>query len=311
MNPCRAIKVIKYERKEREGLTAIELEKVRMACKNVREKALVEFLYGTGARVTEACTIKISDVDFEKGEVWLFGKGSKHRKSYITAKCALYLSEYLNSRDDKSEYLFVSERKPHNSLKKEAIERVIRNLGKRSDIGRELFPHLFRHTVATDMLQKSIPVTDVQRMDSDVFIATFNIFNMAETNPVEIILVLYSQRFIMDIFQFPVDYTIHSSIFRAFYDIVNRKDIQSIKHIFLVGCPKGDIPYISILSKMPGNINPIFIFQYNIQHNYVVPYAVIYIINKRFTGGICRDRASAVPISTKKTVHSGFKNLNL
>ena len=175
-NPCRAIKVIKYERKEREGLTAIELEKVRMACKNIREKALVEFLYSTGARVTEACTIKISDVDFEKGEVWLFGKGSKHRKSYITAKCALYLSEYLNSRNDESKYLFVSERKPHNSLKKEAVERVIRNLGKRSGIGRELFPHLFRHTVATDMIQKSIPITDVQRMLGHVSVNTTMVY---------------------------------------------------------------------------------------------------------------------------------------
>lgn len=147
-----------------------------MACKTVREKALVEFLYSTGARVTETCSIKIADVDFEKGEVWLFGKGSKHRKSYITAKCSLYLTEYLKSRKDDSEYLFVSERRPHNALKKEAIERVIRNVGKRSGIGRKLFPHLFRHTVATDMLQKSVAVTDVQRMLGHVNINTTMIY---------------------------------------------------------------------------------------------------------------------------------------
>lgn len=163
-NPCRAINVIKYERKEREGLTQVELEKVRMSCKTAREKAIVEFLYSTGARVTEACTVKISDVNFEKGEVILFGKGAKHRKSYLSAKCILYLTEYMHMREDNSEYLFVSERKPHNSLKKEAIERSIRNIGKRSEIGRDLFPHLFRHTVATDMIQRSVPVTDVQRM---------------------------------------------------------------------------------------------------------------------------------------------------
>ena len=163
-NPCRAINVIKYERKEREGLSAIELEKVRMACKTVREKALVEFLYSTGARVTEACEVKITDVDFEKGEVILLGKGSKHRKSYLSAKSLLCLSEYLKSRQDKSNYLFVSERKPHNPLKKEAIERNVHKIGERSGIGRDLFPHLFRHTVATDMLQRSAPVTDVQRM---------------------------------------------------------------------------------------------------------------------------------------------------
>lgn len=99
-----------------------------------------------------------------KGEVILFGKGSKHRKSYLNATCILYLTEYLKTRNDQSEYLFVSQRKPHNGLKKEAVERVIRNLGKRSGIGRDLFPHLFRHTVATDMLRKDTPITDVQRM---------------------------------------------------------------------------------------------------------------------------------------------------
>lgn len=163
-NPCRSIKKIKYERKERKGLTPIELEKVRMACKTIREKALVEFLYSTGARVTEACTIKKENVNFEKGEVVLFGKGSKHRTSYLSAKATLYLIEYLKSRTDQSEYLFVSERKPHNGLKKEAVERVIRNIGKRSGIERDLCPHLFRHTVATDMLRKNTPITDVQRM---------------------------------------------------------------------------------------------------------------------------------------------------
>lgn len=175
-NPCRSIKKIKYERIERKGLTAIELEKVRMACKNVREKALVEFLYSTGARVTEACNIKISEVDFDKGEVLLFGKGNKHRISYLSAKASLYLVEYLKSRTDQSEYLFVSERKPHNSLKKEAIERVIRNLGKRSNIGRDLYPHLFRHTVATDMLRKNAPITDVQKMLGHVNVNTTMVY---------------------------------------------------------------------------------------------------------------------------------------
>ncbi len=158
------IKVIKYERKRRESLTAIELEKVRMACKTIREKALVEFLYSTGARVTEVCTIKILDIDLDKGEALLLGKGNKHRKSYMSAKCMLYLSEYLNSRTDQSEYLFVSSRRPHDNLTKAGVEKIVKNLGIRSKIGGDLFPHLFRHTIATDMLQKSVPITDVQRM---------------------------------------------------------------------------------------------------------------------------------------------------
>lgn len=76
----------------------------------------------------------------------------------------MYVFIYLNSHTDQSEYLFVSSRRPHDHLTKAGVEKIVKNLGIRSKIGRDLFPHLFRHTIATDMLQKSVPITDVQRM---------------------------------------------------------------------------------------------------------------------------------------------------
>ena len=54
--------------------------------------------------------------------------------------------------------------------------RVIRNLGKRSNIGRDLYPHLFRHTVATDMLRKNAPITDVQKMLGHVNVNTTMVY---------------------------------------------------------------------------------------------------------------------------------------
>lgn len=163
-NPCRAVNKIKYERKKREPLSKIDLEKIRKSCTTERERAIVEFLYSTGARVTELCVTKKSDIDFDKGEVVLFGKGSKHRKSYLNATCILYLTEYLKTRNDQSEYLFVSERKPHGQLKKEAVERSVRIIGKRSGINRDLFPHLFRNTISSVLVSKSVPITQVQRL---------------------------------------------------------------------------------------------------------------------------------------------------
>ena len=106
----------------------------------------------------------LSGFSTDELNVELFGNGNKYRKSYISAKCSIHMQEYLNSRHDGSEFLFVSERKPHEPIKKEGMERIVREIGKRSGIGRKLFPHLFRHTVATDLLQKSVPVTDVQRI---------------------------------------------------------------------------------------------------------------------------------------------------
>lgn len=175
-NPCRSIKKIKYERIEKKPLTEMELERIRQACKTVREKTMIEFLYSTGARVTEACTVKKEDVDFYKGEVVVLGKGNKHRKTYLNARSKLFLKQYLEVRNDESEYLFVSERKPHGALKKEAVERNIRIIGKRAGLDRPLTPHLFRHTLATLMLQRGTPITEVQKILGHVNINTTMIY---------------------------------------------------------------------------------------------------------------------------------------
>ena len=68
-------------------------------------------------------------VNFETKEVVLFGKGNKHRTSYLNARAELALKNYLDSRDDDNDALFVSDRKPHNRLSKFGIEKRIGQLG--------------------------------------------------------------------------------------------------------------------------------------------------------------------------------------
>lgn len=185
-NPCRVIKNIKYERIEKQPLTDMELERIRQACETVRERALVEFLYSTGARVTEVCGVKKTDIDFYKGEVVVLGKGNKHRTTYLNARCKLLLKQYFAIRDDESEYLFVSERKPHKVLKKEAIERIVRIIGERSELDRPLTPHLFRHTLATLMLQRGTPITEVQKILGHVNINTTMIYAKVSDEDVKV-----------------------------------------------------------------------------------------------------------------------------
>lgn len=124
-NPAIHITPIKYERKHKKSMTQMDLEKVRMACKTKREKAIVELLYSTGCRVSELCNLNITDVNFETKEVALFGKGSKHRTSYINARAEVALKEYLESRSDESPALIVHDTKPNIRMKKSGIERVI------------------------------------------------------------------------------------------------------------------------------------------------------------------------------------------
>ena len=130
-NPAINITPIKYERKERVLLTDIQLEKARNACSTLRETAMVEVLYSSGCRVTELARLDISDVNFDTREIKLFGKGNKHRTSYLSAKAIVTLQTYLASRTDDCEALFVSAKKPIKRIQKNGLEAIIRKLGKK------------------------------------------------------------------------------------------------------------------------------------------------------------------------------------
>lgn len=165
-NPTKNIKPIKYEIKPRQALSQMELEYIRMACTSVREKAIIEFLYSTGCRVSELSIVKKCDIDWNNKSVHLFGKGNKHRISFLNAKAEVAIKEYLNERNDHNEYLFVSERKPHNQLKKPGIEKIVRNISRKAsvNISKHVKPHVLRHTTATTAIQNGMPIEDISKL---------------------------------------------------------------------------------------------------------------------------------------------------
>lgn len=165
-NPMRTIPAIKYEKKPRENLTQLELEYLRQSCRTPRERAIIEFLYSTGCRVSELSGVKLSDINWTARTVHLFGKGSKHRTSYINAKCEVALKAWLKTRNDDCEYLFVTERKPYRQLKKDAVEKIVRNISGRSsdEMQKHVTPHVLRHTTATLALQNGMPIADISKM---------------------------------------------------------------------------------------------------------------------------------------------------
>jgi integrase/recombinase XerD len=98
--------------------------------------------------------------------VRLFGKGRKHRVSFLNAKAEVALIKYLESRDDNCEYLFVSVKKPYQNLSKDAIEKIVRNIARRAsvNIGKHITPHILRHTTATMALQSGMPISDISKL---------------------------------------------------------------------------------------------------------------------------------------------------
>lgn len=166
-NPCASIKPIKFEEKPREPLSSMELEIVRDACENYRDKAMIELFYSTGCRLSEMVNLKISDIDFASKEVHLFGKGSKHRTSYLNAKAEYMLKKYFElerPKDSISDSVFVIFRKPYNGMQKGSIYARVKAIQKRSGIEISLFPHLLRHTMATTALNRGMNVAEVKEI---------------------------------------------------------------------------------------------------------------------------------------------------
>ena len=162
-NPCAALSPIKFEEKPRQPFSDTEMELLRGACKTKRDRAIVETFYSTGCRCSELAHLKRSDVDLVTREVRLFGKGKKHRISYLNARAVVALRAYLGARKDNHETLFATEKAPIHELTTAAVEKVIRQIGRRAGV-EHVFPHRFRHTMASDGLEHGMPVTDLQKL---------------------------------------------------------------------------------------------------------------------------------------------------
>ena len=153
-----------------------------------RDRALLELLYGTGARISEACGLSMGDIDFDGRLVRLFGKGSKERIVPFGRSAARALDEWFahggridlvpaqwRRRDDATS-VFLNTR--GGRLTRQAAWAVIKKYGLRAglDSNRHLSPHVLRHSCATHMLDHGADLRVVQEMLGHVSISTTQVY---------------------------------------------------------------------------------------------------------------------------------------
>lgn len=164
-NPMDKIDVIKVEQKVIDTLSDEEAEIIRCACNNERDLAIIDLLSGSGMRVSELCALNKEDVNFTTKEIIVFGKGSKERVCFMTGKAKVHLQWYLDSRTDDNPALFVTTKKPYNRLTKNGVEYILRQIASDSKVPRtRLYPHKYRSTLATNMINKGAAAEHVQNI---------------------------------------------------------------------------------------------------------------------------------------------------
>jgi integrase/recombinase XerD len=160
--------------------------------KGRRDSALLEFLYGSGARVSEAVTLDLTDVDVEDRVALVKGKGSKQRMVPLGGKAVEAIVRWLPDRSDvvsrkqAGDPLFTSMR--GRRLSRQAIFNVVRDAARAGGIRIEkVSPHVLRHSAATHMVEAGADLRTVQELLGHATISTTQVYTrVSSTHLLEI-----------------------------------------------------------------------------------------------------------------------------
>ncbi len=129
----------------------------------LRFRALVEALLGSAMRIGELLSLNRSDIDFERREARVIGKGNKQRTVFFTDRALCWLRRYLDTREDGCEALFATEC-GDSRLSRTDIWRPFSRYRKLAGLNKPVRPHLLRHTAATQLLMNGCPVGHIKEI---------------------------------------------------------------------------------------------------------------------------------------------------
>lgn len=151
----------------------------------LRDRAIIELLFSGGLRVSELVKLDRGDINLEKREFTVRGKGSKDRPIFISKSAAEHLADYLAARSDTLVPLFLSySRNPgpvdtsgnYRRLTSRSVERLIEKYARAAGITKHVTPHTLRHSFATDLLMNGADLRSVQSLLGHADISTTQIY---------------------------------------------------------------------------------------------------------------------------------------
>jgi len=137
----------------RDYLTEKEIREIIRNCSGLREKALILILAYSGLRAREVCALRVSDMNLAERSILVRdGKGSQDRIVHVSGSCVKVLRKYLSfNHKAKDGFLFMNKTNIQ-PLSPYALRKTIKRISKRTTLEKRIYPHLFRHSLATNLL---------------------------------------------------------------------------------------------------------------------------------------------------------------
>ena len=162
-NPTSKIERVMVEKKIKKAFSEADIEALRNACDNKRDRAFIEFLYSTGTRISEALKLDVKDVNFSESEVIVFGKGHKERIVYLSDIASKYLQDYLEDRYAQPDEPLFTHQVNRQRMTDRGAQVLLRELGVKAGV-ENVHPHRFRRTMATHLLDKGMPIEQIKEV---------------------------------------------------------------------------------------------------------------------------------------------------
>ena len=132
----------------------------------LRDAAVTELLFATGMRISELCSLKVSDVNLSDGTILIYGKGSRERRLQIGSEAVIHIlieyNESICTKRASCRHFFINH--AGNALSDQSVRRMINKYTALASIEQHITPHMFRHTFATSLLDADVDIRYIQEM---------------------------------------------------------------------------------------------------------------------------------------------------
>lgn len=181
-NDKRAIDFLETEEIER-LLQAPSSLKGKDEIVTLRDSAILESLFSTGLRVSELVALNVKQINIERGELLVKGKGRKERIVFLSDRAKEAIHQYLKARSDNYKPLFLRKARTEDiddgeylRLTPRSIQRIIKKYASLAGILKKVTPHTMRHSFATDLLINGADIRSVQEMLGHSSITTTQVY---------------------------------------------------------------------------------------------------------------------------------------